>query len=762
MAQTVIDLPVEGMTCASCVRRIERALGRLEGVSEASVNLATGRARVAVDTSVTTRDQLGAAVERAGYRVGSNGPASTDAIPSDAQDARALAAQRELADLKRKWTTSLAVGLAMMASMYLPLRFEMDIVSPLFLIAATVVQFWGGGVFYAAAWAAGRHGGATMDTLVALGTSVAYGYSAFVTLWPALAQRWGFPFHLYYESAVIIIALVLLGRWMEARARTRAGAAIGALVRLRPKTARVIRGVVEQEVPVEAVQVGDLIRVRPGEKIPVDGILVEGASAVDESMLTGESLPVEKRPGDTVIGATFNAMGSFLFRATKVGRDTTLAQIVRLVEEAQGSKAPIQRLADTISAYFVPAVLIIAALTFTGWLAFGPEPRLTLALTAAIAVLIIACPCALGLATPTAIMVGTGKAAEFGVLIRGGEALERARRITAIVLDKTGTLTRGAPRVTRVLPVDGVTETQLLQLAAAAEVGSEHPIGTAIVDRARHLDLTLPHAEGFDALAGQGVRARVGGREVLLGNRSVMQLHGVVLDGLVERAEACSQDGASPLYIAVDGRGAGVIAVADTLKPESRDALTLLRALDLEVWMLTGDHRSTALAIAREAGIDPAYVLSEVRPDQKADVVRRLQAGGKIVAMVGDGINDAPALAQANLGIAIGTGTDVAIAASDITLIGGDLRTIATAIALSRKTVGVIIQGLVWAFAYNVLLIPVAMGVLYPWLHVLLSPVLAATAMAMSSVSVVTNALRLRGFRPPRTLGPDSGMEGRA
>ncbi|HET8999395.1 MAG TPA: heavy metal translocating P-type ATPase [bacterium] len=761
MAHTVIDLPVEGMTCASCVRRIERALGRLDGVGEASVNLATGRARVAVDTSVTTRDQLDAAVEKAGYRVGSRTPAPEDAFSWNAEDGRAPEAERGLTELRRKWITSLAVGLAMMASMYLPLRFEMDLVNPLFLIAATVVQFWAGGVFYAAAWAAGRHGGATMDTLVAMGTSVAYGYSAFVTLWPTLAQRWGFPFHLYYESAVIIIALVLLGRWMEARARTRAGAAIGALVKLRPKTARVIRGGAEQEIPVGTVQVGDLIRVRPGEKVPVDGILVEGTSAVDESMLTGESLPVVKGPGDTVIGATLNATGSFLFRATKIGRDTTLAQIVRLVEAAQGSKAPIQRLADTVSAYFVPAVLIIAVLTFAGWLAFGPEPRLTLALTAAIAVLIIACPCALGLATPTAIMVGTGKAAEFGVLIRGGEALEQARRITAIVFDKTGTLTRGTLRVTQVLPVDGVTEGELLQLGAAAEVGSEHPLGTAIVDRARHLDLTLPAAEDFHALAGQGVRARVGGREVLLGNRSLMQQHRVALDGLVERAEACAQDGASPLYIAVDGRGAGVIAVADTLKPESRDAMTLLRALGLEVWMVTGDHRGTALAIAREAGIDQAHVLVEVRPDQKADVVKRLQAEGKIVAMVGDGINDAPALAQANLGIAIGTGTDVAIAASDITLIGGDLRTIATAIALSRRTVGVIIQGLIWAFAYNVLLIPVAMGVLYPWIHVLLSPVLAAAAMAMSSVSVVTNALRLRGFRPPLSLRPDSGTEGR-
>jgi P-type Cu+ transporter len=762
MPQTVRELAVEGMTCASCVRRIERALGRLDGVSEAGVNLATGRARVAFDPSVTTVEQVGAAIEKAGYRVGSRPPAPADATASDAQTTRRREAQRELDVLRRKWAVSLAVGLAMMMLMYLPWRIDMDLVAPLFLIAATLVQFWAGGAIYTAAWAAGRHGAATMDTLVAMGTSVAYGYSAFVTLWPTLARRWGFPFNLYYESAVIIIGLVLLGRWMEARARAEAGAAIGALVGLQPKTARVIRGGDEHEVPVESVRVDDLVRVRPGEKVPVDGILDEGGSAVDESVLTGESLPVEKGPGDTVIGATLNTSGSFVFRATKVGGETALAQIVRLVEEAQGSKAPIQRLADTVSGYFVPAVLIIAVVTFAGWLAFGPEPRLTFALTAAIAVLIIACPCALGLATPTAIMVGTGRAAEQGVLIRGGEALERARKITAIVLDKTGTLTRGAPRVIRVLPVGGLTETEVLRLAAAAEVGSEHPVGAAIVDHARHLELTLPPAEGFQALAGQGIRARVGGGEVLLGNRSFIQEQGVPLDGLDERAEAWSRNGTSALYVALQGRGAGVIAVADTLKPESREALALLRGLGLEVWMVTGDHRGTALAIAREAGIDPSRVRAEVQPAQKANVVRELQAEGKIVAMVGDGVNDAPALAQADLGIAIGTGTDVAIAASDITLIGGDLRMIATAIALARRTMTVITQGLLWASAYNALLIPVAMGALYPWIHVLLSPMLAAAAMAMSSVSVVTNALRLRGFRPPRVSRAESGMEGRA
>jgi P-type Cu+ transporter len=495
------------------------------------------------------------------------------------------------------------------------------------------------------------------------------------------------------------------------------------------------------------VQVGDLIRVRPGEKAPVDGVVVEGRSALDESMLTGESLPVEKGPGDRIIGATLNTSGSFIFRAEKVGKDTALAQIVRLVEDAQGSKAPIQRLADTIASYFVPAILIVAALTFAGWLLIGPEPKLTMALQAAIAVLIIACPCALGLATPTAIVVGTGKAAELGVLIRGGEALEQARKVTTVVLDKTGTLTRGKPAVTRVLPADGLAESDLLRLAAAAEVGSEHPLGQAILSRARELGLTLPAAEGFQAVAGRGIRARVEGRELLLGNRSMLADAGIALNGLTESTVALANAGETPMFLALDDQVAGVVAVADTLKPESAEAVAELRALGLEVWLLTGDNRATAEAIARQVGID--HILADVLPGQKAAQVAALQALGHTVAMVGDGINDAPALARADLGIAIGTGADVAMAASDITLIGGDLRGITTAIALSRQTVGVIKQGLFWAFAYNVLLIPVAMGLLYPFFQVLLSPMLAAAAMAMSSVSVVTNALRLRGFTRP-------------
>jgi P-type Cu+ transporter len=751
-------LPIEGMTCASCVRRIEKALGKVPGVREASVNLATARAYVVFDSAKTSLDQLKAAVEKAGYAIGAL-PASSTVSQSDGErgggsaadpvDAHERARQRELDDLWRRWVVSLAAGLGMMALMFLPLGIDMSVLAPALLIIATVVQFWVGETFYRAAWAAAKHGSANMNTLVAVGTSFAYGYSAFVTLWPGLAARWGFPYHLYYESAVIIIALILMGRWLEARAKKRTSAAIHALMGLQAKTARVIRDGIEQDIPMEAVRAGDLVRVRPGEKVPVDGVIREGGSTLDESMLTGESLPVEKRTGDTVIGATLNKTGSFVFEAIKVGQDTTLAQIVRLVEEAQGSKAPMQRLADTISGYFVPVVLVLAALTFIGWLLFGPAPALTMALTAAIAVLIIACPCALGLATPTAIMVGTGKAAEHGILIRGGEALEQARKIDTVVLDKTGTLTHGKPAVTRIVVSDGMAEPELLRLAAAAEVGSEHPLGEAIVERARELELDLPKADTFEAVAGKGIRARVDGREVVLGNRGLMAQAGVALDGLDARATELAHSGATPMYIGIDGRSAGLIAVADTLKPESRRAIEQLKALGLRVWMLTGDNRVTAEAIAHQVGID--RILAEVLPEQKAAKIQELQAQGSVVAMVGDGINDAPALAQAELGIAIGTGTDVAMAASDVTLVGGDLRHIVTAIALSRKTVGVIKQGLFWAFAYNVLLIPVAMGALYPVFGVLLDPILAAAAMAMSSVSVVTNALRLRRFRQPQS-----------
>ena len=747
-----VSLAVRGMTCASCVRRVERALSKVPGVEAATVNLATEKAEVVYGpASGPDVEGLRAAVEGAGYGVGEveDRSAAVPPEPADGAGLRERERERELEDLRNKWVVSLVLGGLMMAEMYLPFGPGMEVVAPLLLIQATIVQFWAGATFYRTAWASAKHGGTNMSTLVAVGTSAAYGYSAFVTLWPDLSAAWGFPFYLYFEVSAIVVGLVLLGRWLEARAKKQTGAAIKALMGLQARTARVIRDGEERDVPVEDVRVGDLVRVRPGEKVPVDGVVVEGGSALDEGMLTGESMPVEKGVGDGVIGATLNRTGGFVMRAEKVGSDTALAQIVRLVEEAQGSKAPMQRMVDTISSYFVPAVLGLAALTFAAWLVFGPSP--ILALTAAISVLIIACPCALGLATPTAIMVGTGKAAENGVLVRGGEALEMTRRIDAVVLDKTGTLTRGKPAVTELVPAGGFSEEELLRLAAAAEIGSEHPLAEALVARAEERGLDLPNASAFGSVTGRGVKAIVEGRKVLVGNRALIEEIGARVDGLEERAGELARGGATPMYVAVEGRIAGLVAVADTLKPESRDAVEQLEALGLEVWMLTGDNRATAAAIASQAGISPGRVLAEVLPEEKAAKVAELQAGGKSVAMVGDGINDAPALARADLGIAIGTGTDVAMAASDITLIGGDLRNIVTGIALSRRTVGKIKQGLFWAFAYNVALIPVAAGALFPFFGVLLSPVLAAAAMAMSSVSVVTNALRLRSFERPKS-----------
>jgi Cu+-exporting ATPase len=743
----MVSLDVEGMTCASCVNRIERFVNKVEGVAEVNVNLATERASIAFDPAATSVEDLRGAVRAAGYDVREEPPAAVTATMASQADAHEAAREREIADLRRKSLVSLGIGLVMMAVMFLPLNLDLVLVAPLLLIAATVVQFWAGAVFYRATWAAARHGATNMNTLVAVGTSVAFGYSAFVTLWPSLASAWGFPYQLYYETAVIIIALILMGRWLEARAKKQTAGAIRALMGLQATTARVLRDGSEIDLPVEQVAVGDLVRVRPGEKVPVDGVIVEGRTALDESMLTGESLPVEKAAGDEVIGATLNRTGSVVFRATKVGEDTALAQIIRLVEEAQGSKAPLQRLADQVAGVFVPIVLVVAALTAAGWLIFGPSP--VFAVTVAIAVLIIACPCALGLATPTAIMVGTGKAAEHGILIRGGEALEQARRIDAVVLDKTGTLTRGRPAVTRVVPIGGVPEEEVLRIAAAAEVGSEHPLGEAIVMRARELGLDLRPASDFNAVPGRGIHATLDGRAVAVGNRALLDGDGIDVAWLASEAEGLAREGATPMFVAADDDVIGMIAVADTLKPESAQAVAELAALGLEVWMLTGDNRLTAEAMARQTGI--TRILAEVQPDEKAAKVRELQDAGRVVAMVGDGINDAPALAQADLGVAIGTGTDVAMAASDITLIGGDLRTIVTAIALSRKTVGVIKQGLVWAFGYNIVLIPVAMGLLYPPFGLLLNPVIAAAAMAMSSVSVVTNALRLRSFRAPES-----------
>ncbi len=740
-------LPVTGMTCASCVRRVERALAKVPGVESVAVNLATERATIGFYPGAATVADFRAAVEQAGYGIAEQAMGADDGV-DHAAEARAS----EIADLRLKFGVSLGVGLLLMAAMFVPWPFDHARLYPLMFLLATPVQFWAGWQFYRGAWAAGRHGSTNMNTLVAVGTTAAYGYSVFVTFLPGVVARLGLQPAVYYESAVIIVALILLGRYLEARAKGQTSAAITKLLGLAPKTARVIRDGVESDLPLEQVVAGDLLRVRPGDKVPVDGVVVEGRSALDESMLTGESLPVEKVPGDGVIGATLNRTGSFTFRATKVGKDTALAQIVALVEQAQGSKAPIQRLADVISSYFVPAILALSALTFAGWFLLGPDPRVTLALQTFIAVLIIACPCALGLATPTAIMVGTGKGAEAGILIRGGEALEGAHKVNAIVLDKTGTITRGKPAVTDIVLDDafGGTRDELLALAAAAERGSEHPLGEAIVERAREAGLDLPPVEGFESITGRGISAVVGGRALLLGNAALLRDWAIRADDLTATADALARGGKTPMYVAVDGRPAGVIAVADTVKPESREAIAGLRALGLDVWMLTGDNRATAAAIAAQVGIAPERVLAEVLPGEKAAKIAELQGRGKVVAMVGDGVNDAPALAGADLGVAIGTGADVAIEASDITLVGGDLRGVVNGIALARRTIGVIRQNLFWAFAYNVVLIPVAMGVLYPFTGQLLNPVLAAAAMAMSSVSVVTNSLRLRGWSPPR------------
>lgn len=766
-----LSLPVTGMTCASCVRHVEKALRRVDGVVSVNVNLATEKATVAFDPVAATLPSMRAAVEHAGYGLLTE-RASLPATEEATQDQL----DEETRSRGLTWTAiqaaaALLAGLFAMALMFLPQwiyipwwRWSAEDVRPLLFAITTPIQAWAGWRFYQSAWAAGRYGQVNMNTLIALGTVVAWGYSTLVTFWGDFVHSSGLMSEVYYDSGLIIIAFMLIGRYLEDRAKGQTAGAIKKLLGLQPRTATVIvegpggsggsgpLTYTEVEVPIDRVQVGDLIRVRPGEKVAVDGMVVEGQSAIDESMLTGESVPVEKRPSDEVIGATLNTSGSLLFRATRVGADTALAQIVRLVQQAQGSKAPIQRLADTIAGYFVPAVLGIAVLTFLAWFLLGPEPRFNLALIAMVSVLIIACPCAMGLATPTAIMVGTGKGAEMGLLVRGGEALETARRLTAVVLDKTGTLTQGRPAVTDCVPAAGISEANLLHWAAAVELGSEHPLGKAVVEEAhrRRLDLGTG-AQAFHSTAGGGVSGTVDGRQVLVGRIGFLSEQGITADGLGAAGVRLAADGKTPLYVAIDGRPAGLIALADAVKAEARNAVAELKTLGLDIWMLTGDTRATAEAIARQIGID--QVLAEVHPDQKAEKVRELQARGAVVAMVGDGVNDAPALAQADLGIAIGTGADVAVEASDITLVGGDPQGVAAAIALSRRTVDTIKSNLFWAFAYNVVLIPVAAGGLYLLTGDLLNPGLAAGAMALSSVSVVTNSLRLRAFRRPATGG---------
>ena len=744
--------PVAGMTCASCVSRVEEALTSVPGVISASVNLASEKATVEYVEGI----ELGAlrqAVKEAGYKLGSEAETLEDVT---------TAAQREIRTVRNRLILAAVLASTIMALMWTPF-FEGK--AYLLWALATPVQFWAGWRFYRGTWGALRHRTANMNTLIAVGTSAAYLYSMIAVLFPRLFTAGGLEPHLYFDTSAMIITLILLGRFLEARARGQTSEAIKKLIGMQPKTALVIRDGEEGEVPIEDVQVSDLVLVRPGERVPVDGIIRLGYSSTDESMITGESIPVEKKVGDKVIGATINKTGSFQLEATKVGKDTTLAQIIRLVEEAQGSKAPIQRLADVIASYFVPIVIGIAIITFIIWYSVGPDPALTFALLNFVAVLIIACPCALGLATPTAIMVGTGKGAEHGILIRSAEALERSHQIRTVLLDKTGTLTRGEPEVTDIVAVPASSQEEVLRLAASAERDSEHPLGEAIVKAALEKKLEVASTKDFNAIPGQGVEASVAGKHLLLGNLTLITDRGLSLNGLGEEAERLWEKGKTVMFLGLDSQVVGIIALADTLKPNAREALEQLHKLGIKVVMLTGDNRRTAEAIAREAGIDD--VLAEVLPEHKAQEVKRLQNEGKVVAMVGDGINDAPALVQADVGIAIGTGTDVAIETGDITLISGDLEGIVTAISLSKRTMKTIRQNLFWAFAYNTTLIPVAAGVLYlafgqtgvpSGLHFILgkygflNPILAAAAMAASSVTVVFNSLRLRRFKPAKFI----------
>ena len=745
-----LDVPVQGMHCAACAARIETALAKAPGVARAGVNFATGRATVAYDPAATSPEALRDVVRATGYDALLPDTAASG-TPDDQSQAAAEAEYRRLR-VKLIVAAALTVPVLVLAMAgHLVPAWEAALAFParpwIELALTTPVLFWAGWDFLAGAWKAARHRAADMNTLVAVGTLSAYLYSLAATVVPS----WFVTGHahggaamagVYYEVAASIVVLILLGNLLQARATTRARGAIRALIGLSPRTARVERDGRETDVPIGDVRVGDVVLVRPGEKVPVDGAVVDGASSVDESMLTGEPLPVAKAAGDTVVGGTLNTTGAFRFRATRVGADTVLQQIVRMVQQAQGSKAPIQRLADRISGVFVPVVLCLAVVTFVAWYDLAPaDTRLAQALIAAVAVLIIACPCALGLATPTAILVGTGRGAQAGILIKGGEALELAHRVTAVVLDKTGTVTEGKPVVTDVRPAGGFTDGELLRLAASAERGSEHPLAAALLKGATDRGLTLASPRNFTAVAGHGLDAEVDGRRVLIGNRKLLADRGIAADGADDLAAA----GKTPVFVAVDGAFAGVVAVADRPKPEARAAVERLKADGLTVVMLTGDTARTAEAIAREVGID--RVIANVLPGAKADAVAGLQAEGHVVAMVGDGINDAPALAQADVGIAMGTGTDVAIEAADVTLMTGHLTGVERAIALSRATMRTVRQNLFFAFAYNVLGIPLAAGVLYPLTGWLLSPIVASAAMALSSVSVVTNALRLRGFR---------------
>ena len=774
-----IEFPVTGMTCASCVNRVEKALKKADGVLDASVNLATERATVTYAPGVADFATLQAAVEAAGYGV--IAPAQDGA--AEPQDAEAAARRAELADKSRKLIVAVAFGLPLFVlamardfgliapwltpfwaaneaamdaaggnvggSMIMHYPARADLLNWLFLLLAIPVQFYSGRDFYIHAWKALKARTANMDTLIALGSSAAFFYSVAL-------MAFNLSGHVYFETAAVIIVLILVGKYLEARAKSQTGAAIKALIGLQAKTARVLRGSVEAEVPLAELRVGEIVVVRPGEKVPVDGIITSGQSSLDESMLTGESMPVQKRTGDMVIGATLNRTGSFQFRATRIGKDTALAQIVRLVQEAQGSKAPVQRLVDQISSVFVPVVIGIALVTFATWYLVSGD--VTQAMMFAVAVLVIACPCALGLATPTAIMVGTGTGAEHGILIKNAEALERASSLTTVVFDKTGTITEGQPAVTDI--VASVVDDDILRLAASVERGSEHPLGEAIVRAAQERGLVLAQPEGFDALAGHGVRATVEGRTVLIGSPRLMQEQRIDVNALEADIVRLQGEAKTAVVVAVDGVMLGVLGIADPVKVTSAEAIAALKRQGVRVLMLTGDNRRTAEAIARRVGLESTEVLAEVLPEMKSAEIKRVQAAGGVVAMVGDGINDAPALAQADVGIAMGTGTDVAMETADITLLRGDLRSVGQAIALSKRTMGTIRWNLFWAFIYNVIGIPIAAGVFYPLTGWQLSPIIAAGAMAFSSVFVVSNSLRLRRTKlrsdvPARSLEPN-------
>lgn len=739
MAEVKQTFPIKGMHCASCVRLTERALKKTPGVRDAVVNLATAKATVEYDSDNCTPEQLAESIAKTGY---------TLELEEKSEEIQKKEKQKELSNLRTKVIVSLITGaLILWGSFPGLMNTAPEFLKNFFvqLLLATPIQFWAGWDFYRATIPALKNRTANMDTLVALGTTVAYIYSAFVTFFPHVVSSLGVDHMPYFDVAVIVIGLILLGRYFEAKAKAGTSDAIKKLIGLQAKTARVVRDGKEIDIPIDQVVIGNIIRVRPGEKIPVDGVIEEGESSIDESMITGESIPVDKAKGDTVVGATMNKSGTFTYKATKVGSDTMLAQIIKLVEEAQGSKAPIQRLADLVSSYFVPIVIMLAFATFGVWYVFGGQSAFLFALLNTVAVLIIACPCAMGLATPTAIMVGTGKGAEHGILIKDAESLEIANKIKTVVFDKTGTLTKGKPEVTDIVPLDSLKKDEVLRLAASIEKGSEHSLAEAIVKEADDQKMRIESASKFKAIAGHGVEGYVGKEQVYFGNRRLMDRENVSYNEVADQISNLENEGKTVMLLAVDKKLVGLVAVADTIKETAKAGVEALQKKGIEVVMITGDNQRTANAIAKKLGID--RVLAEVLPDQKEAEVRKLQAEGKKVAMVGDGINDAPALVAADVGIAMGTGTDVAIEAADITLINKDLQSVASAIELSKKTMRTIKLNLFWAFGYNVILIPVAMGVLYPFFGILLSPIFASVAMATSSVSVVSNSLLLKRYK---------------